>query len=149
MRRPLLFRRPRRIGCLCCIEPLRERIESGTQRLDVLLLPIHDIAQFDVGALQERNFGFDPLDGFAVHFDQCNHSVADAWQLRAARDNRNQTGGIPVSMASFAALLRKPDLAAEVAPNAYISSSAAQIKHRNPTSSVAPWRRVYLPRTGD
>jgi hypothetical protein len=37
--------------------------------LNFLALPIYDIAQFDVGALQERYFRFEPLDCVAVHFD--------------------------------------------------------------------------------
>ena len=69
MRRPFLFRRPHRFGCLCRLDSLRERIESRTQPLNLLALPIYDIAQFDVGALQERYFRLEPLDCVAVHFD--------------------------------------------------------------------------------
>lgn len=66
---PLLFRRPHCFRCLCRLDTLRERIEARTQRLNLQALPVHDIAQFDVGALQERYFRFQPLDYFAVHFD--------------------------------------------------------------------------------
>jgi hypothetical protein len=66
---PFLFGRPRRFGCLCPLEPLRQRIDPGAQRENLLLLPIDHVAQFDVGALQERYFRFDPLDCIAVHFD--------------------------------------------------------------------------------
>jgi hypothetical protein len=69
MRRPFLFHRPHCFGCLCRLDSLRERIESRTQPLNFLALPIYDIAQFDVGALQERYFRFEPLDCVAVHFD--------------------------------------------------------------------------------
>ena len=69
MWRTFLFRSPDRIGCLCRLDPLRERIESSTQRRDLLLLPIHDIAELDVRTLQERYFRLDPLDCIAVHFD--------------------------------------------------------------------------------
>jgi hypothetical protein len=48
---------------------MRQRIEPRAQRPNFLALPIDDIAQFDVGALQERYFRFEPLDGIAVHFD--------------------------------------------------------------------------------
>jgi hypothetical protein len=37
--------------------------------LNFLALLIYDIAQFDVGALQERYFRFEPLDRVAVHID--------------------------------------------------------------------------------
>jgi hypothetical protein len=69
MWRPFLFRRPRGLRCLCRLDPLRERIEPRTQRSNLEALPVYDIAQFDVGALQERYFRFQPLDHFAVHFD--------------------------------------------------------------------------------
>jgi hypothetical protein len=69
MWRPFLFRGSQRVGCLCCLDPLRERIESCTQRRYLLLLPVHDIAELDVGALQERYFCLDSLDCIAVHFD--------------------------------------------------------------------------------
>jgi hypothetical protein len=73
MRRPLIFRRSGGIGRLRGFYPLRERIEPGAQRGNLLLLSVHDIAELDVGALQERNFRFNPLDFFAGH----NDSVAD------------------------------------------------------------------------
>jgi hypothetical protein len=69
MWRPFLFRRPHCFGCLCRLDSLRERIDPRAQRLNLLALPIYDIAQFDVGALQEGYFRFQPLDCFAVHFD--------------------------------------------------------------------------------
>src|SRR5258708_3353131 len=69
MWRPLLFRRPHCFRCLCRLDPLRERIESRPQRLNLQALPIDDIAQFDVGALQERYFRLQPLDCLAVHID--------------------------------------------------------------------------------
>jgi hypothetical protein len=37
--------------------------------LNLLALPVYDIAQFEVGALQERYFRFQSLDCIAVHFD--------------------------------------------------------------------------------
>lgn len=67
MRRPFLFGGPRGIGRLRNLQTLRERVESGTQRGYFLLLPIHNVTELDVGVLQERNFGFNPFDGFAVH----------------------------------------------------------------------------------
>jgi hypothetical protein len=39
--------------------------------------------------------------------------------------------------------------AVQRAGKAYFSRSGAYIKHCNQTSSVAPRRRVYLPRSGD
>jgi hypothetical protein len=39
--------------------------------------------------------------------------------------------------------------AVQRAGKAYFSRSGAHIKHFNQTSSVAPRRRVYLPRSGD
>jgi len=69
MRRPLLLGRPRRIGCLCRLQPLREHVESGAQRSYFLLLPVDDIAEVGVGALQERYFCFYPLDCIAAHSD--------------------------------------------------------------------------------
>jgi hypothetical protein len=69
MWRPLLFRRPRGFWCLCRLDPLRERIEPRAQRLDLQALPVYDIAQFDVSALEERYLRFQALDYFAVHFD--------------------------------------------------------------------------------
>ena len=95
MWRPFLFRRPHRFRCLCRLDPLRERIEPRPQRLNLQALPIYDIAQFDVGALEERYFRFQPLDHFAVHF----YSVTARGRNRGfARTggNRNQTGGNPV-----------------------------------------------------
>jgi hypothetical protein len=73
MRRPLFLRSSRRKGCLRRLYPLRERVESGAQRDYFLLLSVHDVAELDVGSLQERNFRFNPLDFFAGHTD----SVAD------------------------------------------------------------------------
>ena len=72
MWRPLVFRRPRRLGSLCRLEPLRQRIDPGPQRPDLLLLPVNHIAQFDVGTLQEGDFRFDLLDCIAVHSDSVN-----------------------------------------------------------------------------
>jgi hypothetical protein len=69
MWRPLLFRRPHSFGCLSRLDSLRERIDSRAQRLNFLALPIYDIAQFEVGALQECQFRFQPLNCIAVHFD--------------------------------------------------------------------------------
>jgi hypothetical protein len=76
MWRPLLFRRPRRLGCLCRLDPLRQRIESPTQRRYFQLLPIDDIAELGVRALQERNFRLNPLDGIAGHFDSVTNRPA-------------------------------------------------------------------------
>jgi hypothetical protein len=79
MWRPFLFQGPRHVGCMRGLEALRERIESCTQRRYLLLLPIDDIAELDVGALQERYFCLDPLDCIAVHFDSVtNASCAEA-----------------------------------------------------------------------
>jgi hypothetical protein len=72
MWRPLVFRRPWRFRSLCRLEPLRQRIDPGPQRPDLLLLPVNHIAQFDVGTLQEGDFRFDLLDCIAVHFDSVN-----------------------------------------------------------------------------
>ena len=85
MWRPFLFGGARRLGCLCRLDPLRERIESSTQRRYLLLLPIHDIAELDVGALQERYFCLDPLDRIAVHFDSV--PIAQAASARFASPN--------------------------------------------------------------
>lgn len=73
MRRPLFLRRPRGIGRLRSVNSLRQRVESGAQSVDLLLLSVHDIAQLDVGALQERDFRFNPLDFFAGHNDSVAH----------------------------------------------------------------------------
>src|SRR6201999_701897 len=73
MRRPLFLGSSRGVGRLRRGYSLRERVESGSQRGYLLLLSVHDIAELDVGALQERNFRFNPLDFFAGHID----SVAD------------------------------------------------------------------------
>ena len=86
MRRPLLLRSPRGIGRLRRLYSLRERIESGTQRGYLLLLPVHDIAELDVGALQERNFRLDPLDFFAGHYDSVTNPQRHA-RLSAATNN--------------------------------------------------------------
>jgi len=67
MRRPLLLRGPRGIGRLRDLQSLRERVEAGTQCGYLLLLAVHDIAEFDIGVLQERNLGFNPLDFIAGH----------------------------------------------------------------------------------
>jgi len=85
MRRPLLFRGSHRVGCLCRLEALRKRVEARAQRLDFLALPVDDIAQFDVGAFQERYFRFEPLDCVAVHFDSVTVIA------RAAGDPANET----------------------------------------------------------
>jgi hypothetical protein len=69
MWRPLFFRRPHCFGCLCRLDSLRKRIEPHPQRLNLLALPIYDIAQFEVGALEERYLRFETLDCIAVHFD--------------------------------------------------------------------------------
>ncbi|MEA3178902.1 MAG: hypothetical protein QOI59_2425 [Gammaproteobacteria bacterium] len=83
MWRPFLFRRARDVGCLCRFDPLRERIESCTQRPYLLLLPIDDIAELDVGALQERYFCFNPLDCVAGHFDSVPNPARRARPLCA------------------------------------------------------------------
>jgi hypothetical protein len=69
MWRPFLFRRPLGLRCLRRLDSLRERVNSRAQRLNFLALLIYDIAQFDIGALQERYFRFEPLDCVAVHID--------------------------------------------------------------------------------
>jgi hypothetical protein len=69
MRRPFLFQRSQAFRCLCRRDPLRERIDSRAQRLDLLALPIYDSAQFEIGALQKGYFRFQPLDYLAVHID--------------------------------------------------------------------------------
>jgi hypothetical protein len=63
---------------------LRERIESCTQRRYLLLLPIDDIAELDVGALQERYFCLNPLDCIAGHFDSVTNPPHRGRHLRAA-----------------------------------------------------------------
>ena len=73
MWRSFLFRGSERLGCLCRLDPLRERIEACPQRRHLLLLPIDDIAELDVGALQERYLCLNSLDCIAVHL----HSVAN------------------------------------------------------------------------
>jgi hypothetical protein len=83
MWRPFLFRRARDVGRLCRFDPLRERIESCTQRPYLLLLPIDDIAELDVGALQERYFCFNPLDCVAGHFDSVPNPARRARPLCA------------------------------------------------------------------
>ena len=67
MRRPLLLGSPGNIGRLRDLQSLRERIEASMQCIDLLLLSVHDIAELDVGALQERNLGFNSLDFIAGH----------------------------------------------------------------------------------
>lgn len=84
MWRPLLFQGARRVGSMCRLEPLRERIESCTQRRYFLLLPIDDIAELDVGALEERNFCLNPLDCIAGHFDSVTNRRRPARPLRSA-----------------------------------------------------------------
>jgi hypothetical protein len=76
MRRPFFFRSPRRIGCLRGIDSLRERVEPGAQRAYLLLLPVHDIAELNVRALQERDLGFNPLDFIAGHSDSVTNPRA-------------------------------------------------------------------------
>jgi hypothetical protein len=75
MWRAFLFRRPRSLRRLRRIESLRERIESCAQRPYLLLLPIDDIAELDVGALQERHFCLDPLDCIAGHAHSLTNPV--------------------------------------------------------------------------
>ena len=67
-----------------CLEALRERIESCTQRRQLLLLPIDDIAELDVGALQERYLCLNPLDCIAGHFDSVTNLSRHERPLRAA-----------------------------------------------------------------
>jgi len=148
MWRPLLFRRPYRVGCLCRLQPLRERIDARPQGLDFLALLIDDIAQFDVGALQEGQFRLQPLDCIAVHFDSVT-------VIRAGRVPRAAAATIETKLEVFlypwpaGNAVSSVDCAVRCSRNAYFSRSAAHIKHCNQTSSVAAERRVYLPRLGD
>jgi hypothetical protein len=105
MWRPLVFQGPWRVGCVHRFEALRERIESCTQRRYLLLLPIDDIAELDVGALQERDLGFDSLNFIAGHFDSVPIRGAHARALCPA-NNQNQTGGFPVPIISASACSR-------------------------------------------
>jgi len=100
MRRPFLF--AVLAGSLVCAASTRcaSASKSCTQRLDLLALPIYDITQFDVGALQERYFRLQPLDCIAVHIDSVTPSGTTKVRGAPAATNRNQTGGIPVFMAS-------------------------------------------------
>ena len=85
MRRALLLRGPG-IGRLRDLQSLRERIEAGMQRGYLLLLPVHDIAELDIGVLQERNFGLDPLDFIAGHAASVTNPQRRA-RLSAATNN--------------------------------------------------------------
>src|SRR3569833_103815 len=75
MRRPAesVMRRPLLLGSKCGkrrlsdLQSLRQRVEPRAQCGYLLLLPVHYIAELDIGALQERNFCFDPLDFIAGH----------------------------------------------------------------------------------
>jgi hypothetical protein len=87
MWRPFLFRGSHRLGCLCRLNPLRERIESCTQRRYLPLLPIHDIAELDVGTLQERYFCLNPLECIAVHFDSVTNPASEASAICAPPNN--------------------------------------------------------------
>ena len=129
MWRSFLFRGSGRLGCLCRLDPLRERIESRPQRRYLLLLPIDDIAELDIGALQEGYFCLNSLDCIAVH----PHSVTNprpppGRQLRTAQQlkpnwrfsctDRQRTD----ALRSFACTVI-------FAPNACFSRPAEQIKH--------------------
>ena len=134
MRRPLFLGSSRGVGRLRRGYSLRERVESGAQRGYLLLLSVHDIAELDVGALQERNFRFNPLDFFAGH----NDSVADQ-QLKP-------NWWFPCIESQLGRRAASSTAAAETP---VFIGFRIQIKHVNPTSSVARWRRVYLMRSGD
>jgi hypothetical protein len=148
MWRPLLLGSSHRFGCLCGVQPLRERIESRTQRRDLLLLPVHDITQFDIGVLQERYFRLEPLECIAVHSDSvtipaersaiCVHRQQSKPNWRYSCTDGQRQDPFP----SFGC-------AAGCSRNALFFSSTAQIKHCEQTSGVARRRRVYLPRSGD
>jgi hypothetical protein len=86
VRRPLFLRGPRGIGRLRGVQTLRERVESASQRGYVLLLSVHDIAELDVGALQERNFRFDPFEFFAGHTDSLTVPRQDTRVSRATNN---------------------------------------------------------------
>jgi hypothetical protein len=79
---------------------LCKRVEAHAQRLDLLLLPEHDIAQFAVRPLEKRHARLDPLNVIAVHFDSLAISRAPRLRDRERGGNRNQTAGIPVPNAS-------------------------------------------------
>jgi hypothetical protein len=134
MRRPLFLGSSRGIGRLRRGYSLRERVEPGAQPGYLLLLSVHDIAELDVGALQERNFRFNPLDFFAGH----NDSVADQ-QLKP-------NWWFPCIGSQLGGRRRSSTAAAE--EPVFIGS-----EHKSNTSilssSVARWRRVYLMRSGD
>jgi hypothetical protein len=67
MWRSFFFGGPGGVGRLGDLQTLRQRVESGTQSCYLLLLPVHRVTELHVGVLQERNFGFEPLDFFAGH----------------------------------------------------------------------------------
>ncbi|MDB6107084.1 MAG: hypothetical protein JWO52_7083 [Gammaproteobacteria bacterium] len=130
MWRPFLFRRPHCFGYLCRLDSLRERIDPRAQRLNLLALPIYDIAQFDVGTLQERYFRFQPLDCFAVHFDSV--TVISGTGAGCMPQQTIETklevflypGPAGYRFPSVICAIRRPG-------NACFSSSAAHIKHCN------------------
>ena len=86
MWRPFLFRSPLGLRCLRRLDSLRERVNSRAQRLNFLALLIYDIAQFDIGALQERYFRFEPLDCVAVHIDSVT-IIVEAQGVCGSDDN--------------------------------------------------------------
>jgi hypothetical protein len=87
MWRPFLFRGAERLGCLCRLDPLRERIESRAQRRYLLLLPIDDIAELDIGALQECYLCLNPLECIAVHPHSITNPPPPPGAIRARPNN--------------------------------------------------------------
>jgi hypothetical protein len=147
MWRPFLFRRLHCFG-LCRLDSLRERIDPRAQRSNLLALPIYDIAQFDVGTLQERYFRFQPLDCFAVHFDSVTVISGTGAGCMPQQTIETKLEVSLLSMASRIPLFKR-HLRHTTARKCLFFQLRGTYQTFQPTSSVARRRRVYLPRPGD
>ena len=100
MWRPLFFRRPRCLRCLCRVQSLGKRIESRAQRLNFLLLPVDDVAQLTVRALKEGYFRFNPFDCIAVHADSVTVIGGASLPRRGFDLQQLEPGGV-ITLESF------------------------------------------------
>jgi hypothetical protein len=67
VRWPLLFGRPRAVVGLSAAQPVRDGLEFRFQRLNLLVLPKHHIAEFSARAFQKGDLGLDLFQCLVVH----------------------------------------------------------------------------------
>jgi hypothetical protein len=70
--RPLILRSRLGLGGLRSLKPFNQRVDSPTQCFYLAMLTKHDIAQLCVGALEERDFCLDLLEGGCLHTHPLN-----------------------------------------------------------------------------